>query len=96
MKTSVAAAGAAVVLVALSIIAIPAVASGADLLADASASTRPEVAPRWMASEMPASASRDEELGPLITAWGASGAVLLVGGAAAVAASVHRQRKIPA
>jgi hypothetical protein len=95
MRTSVAAAGAAAVLVALSILAVPAVASGADYFAEASASTQSEAAStESSASNTSVTASRDDELVPLITAWGASGAILLGGGALAVAASVRRQRKL--
>ena len=96
MKASVAAASAAAALVALSILAVPAVASGADYLSDASVSTTSESDSQPSASNTTVSASRDADLVPLITAWGASGAVLLGGGALAVAASVRRQRKLTA
>ena len=90
MRTSIAVAGAAAVLVALSILSVPAVASGAEYLAKASVSSQAET--NSSASSVTATASRDEGLVPLITAWGVGGAVLLGGGALAVAASVRRQR----
>ena len=96
MKTSVAVASAAAVLIALSILAVPAVASGADYLSDASVSTPTKSDSQSAPSDTTVSASRDADLVPLITAWGASGAVLLGGGALAVAASVRRQRKLAA
>ena len=84
------------VLVAASILAVPAVASGADYLSDASVSTPTKSDSQSAPSDTTVSASRDADLVPLITAWGASGAVLLGGGALAVAASVRRQRKLAA
>jgi hypothetical protein len=95
MKTSFAVASAVAVLISLSILAVPAVASGADYLAEASTSTQPDAASQSSGSNASVTASRDNDLVPLITAWGASGAILLGGGALAVAASVRRQRKLP-
>ncbi len=99
MKSSVAAATAAAVLVAVSILAIPAVASGADYLADAevtaSAAYLPTAGTNASTSD-PADAAQRGGFTPLITAWGAGGALLLSGAAVAVGASVRRQRNSPA
>lgn len=95
MKTSFAVVIAAAVLIALGILAVPAVASGADYFAEAPTSTQSDDGTQPSTSSTSVSASGDDDLVPLITAWGAGGAVLLVGGALAVAASVRRQRKLP-
>ena len=102
MKTSVAAAAAAAVLIAVSILAVPAVASGAEYLADASSVNAPASAVYVptaattvaAASEAASAASPSADLGLLVTIWGASGVLLLGGGALAVSFSARRQRSL--
>ena len=102
MRSSIAVACAFSGIVAVSILAVPAVASGADYLASKNqeASTTAIYAP---VANRPARASDANTAGRsrpasdltgLITAWGAGGVVLLGGGAIAVAASVRRQRNL--
>ncbi|MDO9063558.1 MAG: hypothetical protein Q7U41_03315 [Microbacterium sp.] len=102
MKTSVATAAVATVLVGVSILAVPAVASGAEYLADASSVSAsasavyvPTAATTVAASSAEASAaSPSADLSLLVTIWGASGVLLLGGGALAVRLSARRQRSL--
>ena len=92
VKTSIAAAGVVTAIVGISILAVPAVASGAEYLATT------DVAPISQPSESDSSAAAypqpSGDLTGLITAWGVGGLIVLGGGATAVAASVRRQRKL--
>jgi hypothetical protein len=102
MKTSVATAAVAAVLVGVSILAVPAVANGAEYLADASSVNAsasavyvPTAATTVATSSAGASAaSPSADLSLLITIWGASGVLLLGGGALAVGVSARRQRSL--
>ena len=90
MKSFVPAVGVAVVLVGVSILAVPAVASGAEYLNETRTATTTN---RLNASsDGVAGAPAAVDLTPLITAWGATGLALLAGGSIAVATSVRRQR----
>lgn len=104
MKTSVAAGVAAASLITISILALPAVASGSEYLSEArsaSQTTTAEVSSVIVDSQntdiadtnLAASRSTTTPLGPLITAWGISGVALFGGGAVAVALSVRNQRR---
>ena len=96
MKTSVAVASAATALVAVSILAVPAVASGSDFLAQSSDSSKSQLIEPASSQVAAEAASPERGLVPLITAWGAGGVLLFGGGAVAVGASVRRQRKLSA
>jgi hypothetical protein len=96
LKASVAVVGASILLVAVSILAVPAVASGADYIARTSTTAESAASDTAVGSSetIPAVSAPDSpDLVPLISAWGASGLVLFGGGAVAVAASVRKQRK---
>jgi hypothetical protein len=93
----------AAVLVAVSILAVPAVASGAEYLASASQTQDapasavyvPTAATTVATSSLGASAvSPSADLGLLVSIWGASGVLLLGGGALAVGVSARRQRSL--
>jgi hypothetical protein len=102
MKFPVAAVAASVVLIGVSFLAVPAVASGAEYLAASRAeSSAAAQAPQDLvrtstrAPEVGGSANSQVagDLDPLITAWGAAGLALFGAGATAVALSVRSQRK---
>jgi hypothetical protein len=103
MKTSVATAGVAAVLVAVSILAVPAVASGAEYLADASQTLDASASAVYVptaatsvgaSSPEAATLSPSADLGVAVSIWGASGLLLLGGGALAVGVSSRRQRRL--
>lgn len=104
MKTSVATAAAVSSLIAISILAVPAVASGAEYLSDVRATDTTTAAGLAAASRLndlpdataPNSSGDAAALSPLITVWGISGLALLAGGSIAVAASVRKQRRLAA
>lgn len=105
MRTPLAAGIAAACLVSISILAVPAVASGPEYLADARSASNTttvagvvEASQNTDVSDASAAAVRENAggLSPLITAWGVTGLALFGGGAIAVATSVRRQRKLAA
>ena len=101
MKTSVATAGVAAALVAVSLLAVPAVASGADYLAasqtlegSASAAYLPTAATSDAGAAASSAVTQPADLSVFVTMWGASGVLLLSGGALAVGISARKQRSI--
>ncbi|GAA1666330.1 hypothetical protein [Microbacterium lacus] len=103
MRTPLAAGIAAACLISISILAVPAVASGSEYLAYARSASNTttvagvvEASQNTDVSDASTAALRENAggLSPLITAWGFTGLALFGGGAIAVATSVRKQRKL--
>lgn len=94
MKTATVVGSAASILVAVSVLAVPAVASGAEALRHESTPAQVIYAPTETADAAPIAVRSDDDLTTLMTIWGAAGIALFSGGAIAVGTSVRRQRRL--